>query len=291
MPANLRRPPPAPDAPGEGPRLRVGLIGKGIQPSRTPAMHENEAAAQGLGLSYELIDPEAMEGPEPRLADMLNAAETAGFAGVNVTYPYKRAVMDHLDTLSDAARAVGAVNTVVFEEGKRQGHNTDFWGFAESLRQGLAGVDLTTVLLLGAGGAGRAVAHALKSVGVEHLLIHDTDRAAAQALAARVRGAVATDLAQTALAAGGIVNATPMGMAKLPGMAISPDLIERRHWVADTVYFPLETELLREARARGCRTLDGGGMAVFQAVWAFRLFTGRDADPTRMRATFESFDK
>lgn len=278
----------APQAPAS---VRLGLIGKGIQASRTPAMHMEEGRAQGLALRYVLIDPDAMDGPEPSLAEMLDAAEAAGFAGLNITFPYKRAVIDLLDTLSDAARKVGAVNTIVFRDGQRHGHNTDFWGFAESLRQGLPGAAMDTVLLLGAGGAGGAVAHALKFLGVAHLLVHDIDRAAAEALADEVTGVTVTDLAQAAFAAQGIVNATPMGMAKLPGMAIPAALIDPRHWVADIVYFPLETELLRTARAKGCRTLDGGGMAVFQAVRAFELFTGLTPDPARMRATFESFDR
>lgn len=278
-------------APEAAPPLRVGLVGKGIQLSRTPAMHMEEGRAQGLALRYDLLDPDAMEGPEPSLPEILDAAEAAGIAGLNITFPFKRAVMDHLHTLSDAARKVGAVNTVVFRDGQRHGHNTDFWGFAESVRQGLPGAPMDTVLLLGAGGAGGAVAHALKSLGVAHLLIHDTDRAAAEALAKEVNGAVVSDLIQAAIAAQGIVNATPMGMAKLPGMAIPADLIDPRHWVADIVYFPLETELLRTARAKGSRTLDGSGMAVFQAVRAFSLFTGHTPDPARMRATFESFDR
>lgn len=276
--------------PGAASARHVGLIGKGIQASRTPRMHVEEAAAQGVALRYDLIDPDAMSGGEPRLEAMLDEAEAAGFAGVNVTFPYKKAVMAHLDTLSASASKVGAVNTVVFEGGQRHGHNTDFLGFADAVRLGLAGAAMETVLLLGAGGAGGAVAHALKSLGVAQLLIHDIDAAAAEALADDVAGAVVTDLAHAAAAAEGIVNATPMGMAKLPGTAIEPGLIEPRHWVSDIVYFPLETELLRLARATGCRTLDGAAMAVFQAVRAFALFTGRSADPARMRAAFESFD-
>ncbi|GKY86515.1 shikimate dehydrogenase (NADP(+)) [Sinisalibacter aestuarii] len=275
--------------PDSGAPMRVGLIGKGIQLSRTPSMHVAEGRAQGLALQYDLIDPDALPGPEPALAEMLDAAEAAGFAGVNVTFPYKRAVIDHLDVLSDAAQKVGAVNTVVFRDGGRSGHNTDFWGFAESVRQGLSGAPMETVLLLGAGGAGGAVAHALKSLNVARLMIFDTDRAAAETLAADVGAEAVSDLARAAARADGIVNATPMGMAKLPGTAIPVELIDPGHWVADIVYFPLETELLRAARAKGCRTLDGSGMAVFQAVRAFSLFTGLTPDANRMRATFEAF--
>ena len=270
-------------------RVRVGLVGRGISQSRTPRMHVAEGAALGVDYRYDIVDPDMLAG-EPTLAALLDRAEAEGFAGLNVTFPFKREVMALLDELSPAAQKVGAVNTVVFDGGRRRGHNTDFWGFAESLRRGLPDAPRDSVLLLGAGGAGGAVAHALFDVGVTHILIYDRDRDLATALAAQVGGSVPDDLAIAARSVDGIVNATPMGMAKLPGTAIDTGLIEPRHWVADIVYFPRETELLRAARARGCRVLDGSGMAVFQAVRAFELFCGLTPDPDRMRATFESFE-
>lgn len=267
-------------------RLRMGLVGRGIGLSRTPAMHEAEAAAQGLACRYELLDTDA--GADGALDEILDRAEAAGFAGLNVTFPYKQAVIAHLHQLSDAAQRIGAVNTVVFRQGRRFGHNTDFWGFSESLRRGLPSAELGTVLLIGAGGAGAALAHALADLGTGRLLITDTRKQAAEELARAVgpRASAVGDLAQAAAEADGIVNATPVGMEKLPGTPIDPALIAPRHWVADIVYFPLETELLGLARRRGCRTLSGEGMAVFQAVRAFELFTGRPADPDRMRETF-----
>lgn len=269
--------------------ILTGLIGKGIQLSRTPSMHMDEARAQGLDMLYLRFDPELWDGPEPSIAEMLDRIEVAGFSGLNITYPYKKAVMAHLDELSEAAQNVGAVNTVVFGNGRRMGHNTDFWGFAESLRRALPDGPFGTVLLLGAGGAGGAVGHALKSLGVRQLLISDTDPASAQALATATGGTPCSDLAQAALAADGIVNATPMGMAKLPGTAIDTKLLQPRHWVADIVYFPLETALLAAARARGCTCISGAGMAVFQAVRAFDLFTGHAPDIARMQASFAAF--
>ena len=270
--------------------VQVGLIGRGIQLSRTPAMHVAAGRAMGLDYRYDLIDPDLMETERP-LPDMLNSAEGAGFAGLNITFPYKKAVMEHLDEISDAAQRVGAVNTVVFRDGRRFGHNTDFWGFAESMRQGLPEVALDRVLLLGAGGAGGAVAHALKELGVRDLLIHDISDEQAALLASATGARVAPDLKQAAKHADGIVNATPMGMAKLPGSAIPVDLIEPRHWVADIVYFPMETVLLAGAREKGCRTMNGGGMALYQAVRAFTLFTGQEPDVGVMRQAFEAFDK
>ncbi|SHJ32238.1 shikimate dehydrogenase [Palleronia salina] len=267
--------------------FRMGLVGRGIQLSRTPAMHEAEAAALGLACRYELIDTDT--GPARDLPEILSRAEAEGFAGLNVTFPYKQEVMAHLDHLSDAARRVGAVNTVVFHEGQRFGHNTDFWGFKESLRVGLPDAPLDDVLLIGAGGAGGALAHALADAGAARIRIHDTRDGAAASLARGLAVAEpAGDLADAATHVSGIVNATPVGMAKLPGMPIAPPLLHARHWVADIIYFPLETELLRTASSLGCRTLGGEGMAVFQAVRAFQLFTGRTADADRMRATFRS---
>lgn len=277
--------------------LLAGLVGRGIALSRTPAMHMAEGEAQGLHTAYRLLDADRLSQPLPALLD---AAEMMGFNGLNVTYPFKIDVLPLLDELSVNASAVGAVNTVAFRNGRRFGHNTDLWGFAEGFRRGLPDAARDHVLLLGAGGAGVAVAHALAGLGVAQLSIYDTDVQRAGALAEQVSAgpggcdAVAvSDVAGLIRAArpDGVVNATPMGMAKLPGTALDTGLLHPSMWVADIVYFPLETELLRAARALGCRVLPGSGMAVFQAVRAFELFTGRAADPSRMKATFDAFDR
>jgi shikimate dehydrogenase len=275
------------------PSVLAGLIGQGIQASRTPAMHEREGAEQGLRLVYRLIDLETLGlGPEA-LEDLLTAAEWMGFAGLNITYPCKQAVIPLLHELSPDARALGAVNTVVLRDGRRIGHNTDCSGFAEGFRRGLPGAARARVVQMGAGGAGAAVAHALLAEGVERLALADTEPARAEALAeglnarfGRGRAAACTDLPAAVAAAEGVVNCTPVGMAKLPGMPLPPGLLRPSLWVAEIVYFPLETELLRTARALGCRTLDGGGMAVFQAVGAFQLFTGLTPDAARMLRHF-----
>lgn len=274
--------------------VRVGLVGGGIQRSRTPRMHEAEAHAQGIALRYDLLDTDAGHSDQS-LAQLIATTEREGFAGLNITYPHKIAVIKHLDTLSEAARNLGAVNTVVFRDGKRHGHNTDMWGFAESFRRTMAGAARARVLLIGAGGAGVAVAHALLDCGVATLLVADTDPARVTALVARLDalhpGRATAAAADTALRQGvdGVVNATPVGMAKCPGTPCDTSLLTPATWVADIVYFPLETELLAAARACGCARLPGAGMAVFQAVRAFELFTGRRADPARMLDTFNSF--
>ena len=277
----------------ETPRLLLGLIGSGIQASLTPAMHEQEGEAQGLRVLYQKIDLDRLGLGVEALGDLLVAAERMGFAGLNITFPCKQAVIPLLHDLSEDARQLGAVNTVVLRDGKRVGLNTDCSGFAEGFRRGLPGVKRDRVVQLGAGGAGAAVAHALLAEGVGWLGIRDTDTARAEALAADLntrfgagRAARCEDLAAVLRDADGVVNCTPVGMAKLPGMPLDPALLHPRLWVAEIIYFPLETDLLRAARALGCRTLAGSGMAVFQAVGAFRLFTGREPDAARMQAHF-----
>lgn len=275
----------------------VGLIGKGIQLSRTPAMHINEGDAQGIAYEYRLLDIDEMGAAPPPLTELLDNAERDGYAGLNITYPYKKEVMQHLDVLSDEAISVDAVNTVVFRDGKRFGHNTDMWGFAESFRQNMAGANRARVLQIGAGGAGGAVAHALLECGVETLAITDIDTSSAHALADRLsahfgngRIEVITDIAAIAPQLHGVVNATPIGMVKSPGTAFPVDLLSPSLWVADIIYFPLETELLKQAKSKGCQVLRGSDMALFQAMKAFELFTGLEADKTRMKATFDAFD-
>lgn len=275
------------------PSVLAALIGKGIQASRTPALHEREGAEQGLRLVYRLLDLDRIGVGVEALEELITGAERLGLAGLNITYPCKQAVIPLLQELSPDARALGAVNTVVLKDGRRIGHNTDCSGFAEGFRRGLPGVRRDRVVQLGAGGAGAAVAHALLSEGVGVLTVSDTDGAKAEALAADLAGRfgadralACTDLPAAVAAADGIVNCTPVGMAKLPGTPLPVALLRPALWVAEIVYFPLETELLRAARAIGCRTLDGGGMAVFQAVGAFRLFTGLAPDAERMLRHF-----
>ncbi|PYB79724.1 shikimate dehydrogenase [Pseudomonas soli] len=276
--------------------ILAGLIGRGIQASRTPALHEREGDAQALRYLYRLIDADQLGLDDSALPALLDAAQHTGFSGLNITFPFKQAILPLLDELSDEARGIGAVNTVVLHDGRRVGHNTDCLGFAEGLRRGLPGVARRRVVQLGAGGAGAAVAHALLAEGVEQLHVFEVDPARAQALVDNLtqrfgagRAMLGNDLAETLAGADGLVNTTPVGMAKLPGTPLPPALLHAGLWVAEIIYFPLETELLRQARALGCRTLDGGTMAVFQAVKAFELFSGRPADAARMQAHFASF--
>ncbi len=257
-------------------------------------MHEREAAAHGWSCRYELLDLDRIPGGASALPSLLDAAQRDGFAGLNITHPCKESVLRYLDTASDDAQNIGAANTIVFAGGARAGHNTDWSGFGESVTRGLAGAALDRVVQLGAGGAGAATAYAALRIGVARLDIVDLIHERADALAERMnrrfpgRAFAARDAAAAIAQADGLIHATPTGMASHPGLPLAADLIERRLWVADVVYFPLDTELLRLARERGCRTLDGSGMAIWQAVEAFRLFTGAPANPDRMHEFFRA---
>ena len=274
------------------PDVLVGLVGRGIQLSRSPIMHEREAARLGLSCVYVLVDFDAMALVDGDLEAVLQAAARLGFHGLNVTYPFKQAVMPLLDDVSDEATAIGAVNTVVFAS-RIVGHNTDYWGFAESFRTQMAGVPLGKVAVFGAGGAGSAICAALIGLGAEAITIVDSAGLRAQDLAARLARFGATslsasgDVRSAVLEASGVVNTTPVGMAKHPGTPFDTAWLRPEQWVADVVYFPAETELLRHARSIGCRTLPGIGMAIGQAARAFEHFTGRAADLTTMARHFE----
>ncbi len=271
----------------------TGLIGKNIGGSKSPDMHEHEADALGIRCLYRLLDLVALGRDVDALPELLRSAELMGFAGLNITHPCKQAVIPLLDELSEGARAIGAVNTVHFAGGRRVGYNTDAEGFAESFRRGLKGVRKDHVVQLGAGGAGAATAYAMLKLGAGRLYIVDPVPGRAQALAANLarffapaRVSVEEDAAHALKFAHGLIHATPTGMREHPGMPISAAALREDLWVAEVVYFPLETELLRSARARGCKTLDGGGMAVFQAAAAFEIFTGHAPDRERMLAHF-----
>ena len=270
--------------------MKAALVGSGIGPSLTPGMHEAEGRAQGLAYRYERFDTALAPWKDMSLSAILDHAEAQGYAGLNITHPHKMQVARYLDALSDASQALGTVNTVVFRDGRRSGHTTDYSGFAAALQAFDPRVEGVDIVQFGAGGAGAATALALVDAGARLTLV-DLDEARAEALADQLRAArpaaqIRTGSAVLARAAGA-VNATPLGMDGYPGMAFDPQRLGPGAWVADIVYFPLETALTRAARARGLRVMNGGAMALYQAVAAFELITGHAASASRMRASFD----
>ena len=271
----------------------LGLVGAGIERSLTPAMQEAEGRAHGLSLGYRIVNATTHGLGVDDLPDLLRWARRLGFDGLNVTHPFKQAVVPLLDELSDAAHDLGAVNTVVIRDGRTHGHNTDWSGYARAFREALPDAAGDRAVMIGAGGAGAAVGYALLNEGVRHLGVYDVDADRAGAAVVRLakrfgdaRVEAVSDLPSAVVRADGVVNATPIGMHGHEGLPLAADLLEPRHWVSDVVYFPLETELIGLARSLGCRVVPGGGMAVGQAVGSFELFTGRPADAGRMSRHF-----
>lgn len=274
--------------------LVAGLIGAHIRASLTPAMHEREGDELGLRYVYRLVDLAQLGEPTPGVRELLTAARWMGYAGLNITHPCKQTIIEFLDEVSGAAADIGAVNTVVFSDGRAIGHNTDVHGFTASFQRELADVRRRRVVMMGAGGAGHAVAYAALALGVEALSIFDPDTQRIEALVNRLslnfgngRARVGTDLDTAVGTADGIINASPIGMSTHPGSTLPAQLLRPDLWVADIVYFPLQTQLVREATAAGCRVMRGGGMAVFQAVEAFRLITGLTPNADRMLQHFD----
>lgn len=271
----------------------VGLVGEGIGRSLSPLLHQREADRQGIRLIYTIVDSRETSVSAADLPELLRWAALLGYRGLNVTYPFKQEVVAVLDELSNEARAIGAVNTVVFSDGRSIGYNTDWSGFRRGFERGFADVPREHVVQLGAGGAGSAVAHAMLTIGAKHLTIADLDAYKAARLADLLQGEFGADrvssdttgdLSRILAGAQGVINATPIGMAHRPGSPVPPEDLRPDLWVADIVYRPTETQLLRSARAIGARTLDGGGMNLFQAVAAFEYFTGATADVDAMQA-------
>ena len=272
----------------------VGLVGEGILSSKSPLLHQSEAQAQHLTLSYELFDFTILEKTENDLNAFLKTRELLGYSGLNITHPFKQTVIPFLDKLSEEARAINAVNTVIFKDNKKIGYNTDYLGFRAAFNAELHDVNLTKVVQLGAGGAGSAVANALLTLGVSQLMIHDKNMDKAQVLAVMLnerfgsgKACAIEDAHFEILTANGLINTTPVGMSAHPGMPTAINSLRPELWVADIIYFPIETELLKNARAIACKTMDGSKMVVYQAARAFELFTGLTANNDRMLKAFE----
>jgi shikimate dehydrogenase len=275
-------------------RMLVGLIGANIQGSMSPALFADAFAAAGIDGYYHLLDVDRLPGRS--LPQLLDAIKAAGFAGANVTYPFKQEVIPLLDAVDPEAAQVGAVNTVaIAPDGRTTGYNFDRRGWRNSFVEALGrdSAQGRTVVQVGAGGAGRAVAFALMDLGVADLVLYDLDLARAEALKADLarhygpsRCRLAQDLERDIAAAAGVVNATQVGMRGFPGNPVPVAALNAGHWAADVIYTPLQTEFLKAAAAKGARTLNGSGMCVHQAVEVFRQLTGVKPDPARLHRAF-----
>jgi shikimate dehydrogenase len=277
-----------------GRRMLLGLLGANIMGSLSPALFTDAFAFAGIDGFYHLMDVDRLR--ERRLMVLLEAAKATGFSGLNITYPFKQDVIPLLDAMDPEAMQVGAVNTVdIAPDGATRGYNFDRRGWRNAFVESFGGdaAKGAMVVMVGAGGAGRAVACALIDLGVAALVIYDADTKRAEALkselaqhfgTARVR--IASDLGHDVEAADGVVNATQTGMRGFPGNPIPISAISSRHWAADVIYTPVDTEFIKAAAAKGCQTMSGNGMCVHQAIEAFRHFTGVTVEVARLHRTF-----
>jgi shikimate dehydrogenase len=272
-------------------RFLLGLIGANLANSLMPDLQEFALRGAGAAGLYHAMDLEALGLTADDLPRLMDAAQLAGFAATGITHPCKERVIALLDEVSPAARSLGAVNLVCFRDGRRIGHNTDWSGFRQSVldRFPTIGRRLDTVTVVGAGGAGRAVVHALLDLGAGRVLVCDAAEGKAAALAAAFPGgkvAAAADPAGALPGSDGLVNATPIGMYGYEGTPVAPALLHAGLWVGDVIYTPVETRLILDARARGLETLTGDGMNLNQAIEGFRLMTGLEPDVAAMAGEY-----
>jgi shikimate dehydrogenase len=277
------------DDPLDRRHILTGLLGAPIAHSASPAMHERAAEALGLRCHYQLIEIAGARREELKI--LIEGVRRLGFAGINVTFPYKEAVIELLDELSPSAATIGAVNTVVVRDGRLIGHNTDTTGFARVVGGLVTASAHGAVALVGAGGVGKAIAFALAETGVSELRIFDRDQAKAAHLAAQLQGRVAARAApsvEDALrGAAGLVNGSPVGMLPNRDSPVPEDLLHGGLWVADAVYSPLWTPLLMAAKAKGAAVMTGRELAIHQAADAFELFTGLAPSTAEMGVAFD----
>ena len=255
----------------------VGVIGDPVGHSRSPAMHNAAFDALELDWAYVAFPVRRGEG-----SAAVRATATLGLAGLNVTMPHKADAAAACDELSSEAGALGAVNTVVNADGTLAGHSTDGDGFLRALDDEGIAVSGQRAVIVGAGGAGRAITHALGRVGAQ-VTVAAPRRDAARSAASLAPGGAVVALDELAIEHFDIVvNATPIGMDGEPP-PFDTALLHDGQFVFDTVY-PVETPLLREARARGVRAADGLGMLVHQGALSFSLWTGVEPPLEVMRA-------
>ncbi len=254
-------------------RRKAGVIGWPVSHSLSPKLHGYWLEKYRIDGSYEALPVE----PE-RLGDALKELSDQGFAGCNLTLPHKELAVALVDEIDDNARAIGAVNTIIFAGGKIKGSNTDAYGFIENLKSGASLKRKNKAVVLGAGGASRAVCKALADEGYAHILLLNRTPSKARKLASQISDSIFCEEWEKRDAvlenADLLVNATSLGMQGKEPLLINIDALPREAVVTDIVYTPLITPLLAEAKTRGNTIVDGLGMLLHQAVPGFEAWFG-----------------
>lgn len=253
--------------------IKSGVVGYPVAHSLSPRVHGFWLKEHGIDGEYARYEVK----PE-RLGDFLEHLDAIGLAGCNLTLPHKEEALNFMDELDASAKAIGAVNTVVVREGKRIGSNTDAHGFIQNLRDHVALQDyLEHAVVLGAGGAAKAVVYGLLEAGAKHITLMNRTRTKAEAIAAQFGARVDVSewgyweaFADASL----LANTTALGMQGKEPLTLSLDALPKAALVTDIVYTPLETELLTAARTRGNVAVDGLGMLLHQAAAGFEAWFG-----------------
>lgn len=270
-----------------GDTLRLGLIGDNIRASRSPHLHRIAGEMLDIPTVYDRLIPADLG----QSFDAVFAECAVTRRGVNVTYPYKEVAARKVTVDDPLVRAIGAVNTVLFEPEGPKGHNTDFTGFKAAYERVRGKAAPGTVLMIGTGGVGRAVAFGLAGLGATTLRLVDRDQAKAEALAVELREAapamtieVADDAEAAGRGADGLINCTPLGMEGYPGSPLPCAAMAGAAWAFDAVYTPENTQFLIDAAAQGLHVISGWELYFYQGVHASRLFTGQGLDEAALRA-------
>lgn len=274
------------------PSLKLGLIGDNIARSRAPVLHRLAGEQNGMVVQYDRLIPKDMGEDFDQVFD---ACAPRGYRGINVTYPYKERAAKRVAIDDPLVRAIGAVNTVLFEAAGPQGRNTDYTGFIAAYRGVRGEVGPGICCLIGTGGVGRALAFALLALGAPAIRLVDRDRAKAEALAADLRAvghatevAVEDDAARGASGAAGLLNGTPIGMVGYDGTPLPAGAMAGAEWAFDAVYTPESTQFLQDARAAGLAVISGYELFFYQGVHAWVHFAGKPLDETALRASLRA---
>lgn len=271
--------------------MLIGLIGAGIGRSSSPRLHQFLGKLYGVEVEYRSIDSAEIPGFD--FAAALDACAAQGFRGTNVTHPFKSAAYASVRIDDPSVARIGAINTVTFDAGGWRGANTDFSGFVKAFRHRFGSAAPGTVLIVGAGGVGKAMAFSLAQLEAKEIWLYDVDAASAAGLGATLKNAginartlAAGDLRSAIQQADGLVNGTPVGMWTHPGNPFPAGTIGGQRWAFDAVYTPMETEFLKAARAKALDIMSGYDLFLFQGFDAFEIFSGIAVDPTEAMATF-----
>ena len=274
--------------------LKLGLIGDNIARSRSPLLHTLAGRQNGIAVSYDRLVPPALSSD---FDTVFAGCAEGGYRGINITYPYKEKVFPKLTVTDPLVRAIGAINTVIFEADGPKGHNTDHSGFMAAYRGVRGDTAPGTVLMIGTGGVGRAVAFGLLGLGASELRLVDRDRAKAEALAEELRAAgtarvvVMDDAEEAADGAHGLINCTPVGMVGYEGTPLAAGAMHGAQWVFDAVYTPADTQFLKDAAAAGLAVISGWELFYWQGVHAWKHFSGTPLDEGQLREALLTSDE